>query len=257
MTDATRPTPRLRRRDLRTGDQEARRGCPARMVESHARGDGIGDGRGEAEADAVGEHGLLIGELRLWSLVRGVGGPKHRDKTGVGRAEAQQQQRLRRGLVIVVGQPDRDERRAQNQHDPAESESRRQEGSPDDCGREQDRGEHKRQVRQNAAKEHGGASQNAEDQDDEPGATPRRNSDQGRRQHADGERDAELRITERNDRGGNRIHHADQGVWPGPGDGWLTRRCFGVRGYPVILLRTTSLDRARRGRRAGLIAWCP
>jgi hypothetical protein len=84
------------------------------MVESHARGDGIGDGRGEAEADAVGEHGLLIGELRLWSLVRGVGGPKHRDKTGVGRAEAQQQQRLRRGLEIVVGQPDRDERRAQN-----------------------------------------------------------------------------------------------------------------------------------------------
>jgi hypothetical protein len=46
-------------------------------------------------------------------------------------------------------------------------------------------------------------------------------------------------------------------VWPGPGDGWLTRRCFGVRGHPVILLRTTSLDRARRGRRAGLIAWCP
>lgn len=81
---------------------------------------------------------------------RGVGGPQHRDKTGVGRAEAQQQQRLRRGLVIVVGQPDRDERRAQNQHDPAESESRRQEGGPDDCGREQDRGEHNRQVRQNA-----------------------------------------------------------------------------------------------------------
>jgi hypothetical protein len=96
--------------DLRTGDQEARRGCPARMVESHARGDGIDDGRGEAEADAVGEHGLLIGELRLWSLVRGVGGPQHRDKTGVGRAEAQRQQCLRRGLVIVVGQPDCDER---------------------------------------------------------------------------------------------------------------------------------------------------
>lgn len=141
------------------------------MVQSHAGRDAVHDGRGESQADPVAEHGLPIGQLGLRSFGRGVRGPERSDKAGVDRTEAQQQQRLRRGRVVVIGQPGPHERRAQNKHHPAESQSGRQEGGSHDRRREQNRCPHKRQVREDPTKEQGGPSQNSDDQDDEPGAT--------------------------------------------------------------------------------------